>query len=168
MSSQDVILGSRVAHVRELKAEVSRLKESNAALRAEAESLKAHFDLALLAARDLDALPHGGRLVIIDGWNKILGSGRTARDRDGLVRQAKEHVETRPEDFVWIVFDGPRASSSVDGRVRISYTGGTGPHRADRLICDYLRMARWLGKAGLVDVRTDDRDLLKAVDCIRG
>ena len=53
MSAQDVILGSRVAHVRELKAEIESLKAENAALRDERDSLKAHFDLALLAAMDL-------------------------------------------------------------------------------------------------------------------
>lgn len=168
MSSQDVILGARVAHVRELKAEVAKLKETNAALRDEMNSLKAHFDLALLASIDLAALPAGGKMVIIDGWNKILGANRTARDRDDLLKQAKAHTEKCPDDFVWIVFDGPRASSQVDGRVRVSYTGGTGLHRADKMICDFLRMARWIGKGDKVEVLTDDKDFLKEIKCRRG
>ena len=50
MNAQDVILGSRVAHLRELKTEISRLKSENDALRTENEELKNHFDLAVLAA----------------------------------------------------------------------------------------------------------------------
>ena len=72
MSSQDIIISSRMIHLRELKAEVARLKEENASLKSEVESLKAHFDLALLAERDLENLPPQGRIVIIDGWNMIL------------------------------------------------------------------------------------------------
>ena len=64
MSSQDIMMGARVAHVRELKTEIERLRGDNTRLRGELESLRAHFDLALLAAEDLRALPEGGRLEI--------------------------------------------------------------------------------------------------------
>ncbi len=57
MSAQDLILGARVAHVRELKAELAQEKAANAALRDENAALKAHFDFALLAAQDLRDLP---------------------------------------------------------------------------------------------------------------
>lgn len=167
MSAQDVILGSRVSHVRELKAEIARLKEENAALRNASESLKAHFDLALLAAHDLASLPASGKLIVIDGWNRILSSTKTAKDREELFRQAYRRTEENPSDFIWIVFDGPRASSSLKGRVRVSYTGGSGPHRADRLICDYLRMARFLGKTDRIEVETDDKDFLREISKIR-
>ena len=50
MTTQDILMGSRVAHVRELKAEIAKLRDDNAALRDELAALKAHFDLALLAA----------------------------------------------------------------------------------------------------------------------
>ena len=46
-------MGSRVAHVRELKTELEKLKAENAALRKEKEELAAHLDLAILAAEDL-------------------------------------------------------------------------------------------------------------------
>ena len=167
MSSQDIISSSRIIHLRELKAEVARLKEENASLKSEVESLKAHFDLALLAERDLENLPPQGRIVIIDGWNMILGSNRTARDRSELVEQAEAHLKEHPEDFVWIVFDGHDVSSKVNGRLRVSYTGGKGLHRADKFVCDYLRMARWIGKVKSVEVRTSDKDFLKQVEKIR-
>ena len=41
MSSQDIIMGARVAHVRELKSEIERLRAENTRLRDECESLRA-------------------------------------------------------------------------------------------------------------------------------
>ena len=164
MSAQDVIMGSRVAHVRELKAEIERLKAENTALRDEAASLRAHFDLALLAAHDLRGLPDGGRLEIWDGWNLILGAKKAARDRDDLVAQAQAATAADGRLRVWIVLDGPDERVRLhDGNVRVSYTGGTGEHRADKFVCAYLRMAKYLGLADRVTVRTNDRDFAKTV-----
>ena len=168
MDSQGVIMDSRVAHVRGLKAEVERLKAENARLRDESASLASHFDLALLAALDLRGLPPGGRLVIWDGWNLVLGSGRRAATPAELVGQAKAHAGEHPSDFVWIVFDGPRESSSLDGRVRVSYTGGTGQHRADRFVLDFLRMARYRGDLSRIEVVTHDKGFESEVRRLRG
>ena len=93
----------------------------------------------------------------------ILGSQKEARDRDDLVRQAREHIAANPSDFVWIVLDGPRQASIADGRIRITYTGGVGAHRADRFICDFLRMARLRGDVKRIEVRTNDKDFRKDV-----
>ena len=163
MSSQDIMMGARVAHVRELKSEIESLRGKNTSLRAEIESLRAHFDLALLAAEDLRRLPEGGRLEVWDGWNLVLGAKKEAHDRDDLVRQARRKTKEQPGLFVWIVFDGPRVNSRVEGSVRISYTGGEGSQRADRMIIDYVRMAVWLGLGDKVSVRTNDRDFLRKV-----
>ena len=161
MSAQDIILGARVAHVRELRAEVERLKAENAALREASASLRAHFDLALLAAADLR---DGGELEVWDGWNLILGSAKEARGRDELVARAQACGRR-----VWIVFDGPdEAVRRVDARVRVSYTGGTGEQRADRLICDFVRMAAFLGLADRVTVRTHDKALLAQIRRLGG
>lgn len=154
-SAQEVLMGTRVAHMRELKAEIACLREANAALREEAESLKAHFDLALLAAMDLRGQ---SALEIWDGWNLILGANKAAKDRADLVAQAKASGNR-----VWIVLDGHDENVAHDGNVRISYTGGSGAHRADKLICDFVRMARYLGLAGNVSVRTNDKDFRKTV-----
>lgn len=167
MSTQDAIIGARAVHIRELKGEIAKLRAENLRLRNEAQSLKAHFDLALVAARDFESLGEGGRIVILDGWNLILGAQRTATSRDELVRQAKAMAAERPADRVWIVFDGPRAASTVEDGVRVTYTGGVGQHRADRFVCDFLRMARWLGAADRVEVRTCDRDFLAEVARLR-
>jgi len=160
VSAQDIIGSSRIAHVRELKADVDRLKAENAALRAERDALKAHFDLALLAAADLRG---GEMLEIWDGWNLILGAKKEARDRADLVAQAKATGRR-----VWIVLDGPDESVRLDGKVRVSYTGGTGEHRADRLIVDFVRMAAYLGCADRVTVRTNDKDFLRAIARLKG
>lgn len=168
MNAQQIIGNSRVLHIRELKSEVAKLKAENAQLRDENAQLCAHFDLALTAARDLESLPDGGRLVFVDGWNMILGATRIAKDKDDLLAKARAYSAENPEDLVWIVYDGPRYSVSEEGRVRISYTGGTGEHRADKFICDFLRMARFRGEAAKIEVRTHDKDFLRDIARIRG
>ena len=154
---------ARLVRVRELQTALTKAAAENLRLKTENEMLFAHFDLAVLAANDLAALPPDGRLVIVDGWNMILGANKVAKDRAELLAQAKAHVAVHPSDFVWIVLDGPRASSSVDGRVRVSYTGGVGAHRADKFICDFLKMARFRGDIRRIEVRTDDKDFKKEV-----
>ena len=163
MNAQDMIEAARLVRVRELQTALTKAAAENLRLKTENEMLFAHFDLAILAANDLAALPPDGRLVIVDGWNMILGANKVAKDRADLVAQAKAHVAEHPSDFVWIVLDGPRASSRVDGRVRVSYTGGVGAHRADKFICDFLKMARFRGDIRRVEVRTDDKDFKKEV-----
>ena len=154
MDAQAVMLGSRVAHLRELKTEVEKLKHENAELRKENAELKAHLDFAILAAADLAV----GELEIWDGWNLILGAKKEARDREDLIGQAKASGKR-----VWIVFDGHEVSSRTEGNVRITYTGGTGEHRADKFICDFLRMARFRGDISKIKVWTNDKDFLREV-----
>ena len=162
MSAQDVIMDARVAHVRELKAEIARLRDANRALQTENAALKAHFDLALVAAQDLRELESGEKLVIFDGWNLILGSPRSAKDREDLLHQAEALVAERG-GRAWIVLDGHDERVTSRGKVRVSYTGGTGSHRADRFICDFLRMAAYLGLSDRVEVRTNDKDFIKDI-----
>ena len=148
-------MGSRLEHVRELKTVIEKLKRENAALRDERDSLRAHLDMALLAAMDLR---DGAPLEIWDGWNLILGSPKEAKDRTDLIAQAKSSGRR-----VWIVFDGHDENVTLDDNVRISYTGGQGAHRADKFITDFVRMAAYLGLAENLTVRTNDKDFRKAV-----
>ena len=53
MSAQYILVGARVQHVRELKTEIARLKAENARLHDENAALRAHLDLAILAAEEL-------------------------------------------------------------------------------------------------------------------
>lgn len=158
---------SRLANVRELKAEAARLKRENAALRDEMASLSAHFSIALVAAEDMRLLPENGKMILVDGWNAILGAKKDARSRGELLGKWKEYLRENPADCVWIVFDGPVENVINEDRLRISYTGGNGPHRADRFICDYLRAAKYLGFSGRIEVKTSDRDLLKEASRIK-
>jgi len=158
VSSQDLILGSRVAHLRELKTEIAALRSENAALKDELAALKAHFDAALLAANDL----REGSLEIWDGWNLILSAERQANDRSRLIAQAKASGRR-----VWIVFDGHDEHVEDIGNVRVSYTGGSGEHRADKFICDFVRMAAYLGLADRVTVRTHDKDFIRKINRLK-
>ena len=155
MNAQDIIKSSQLTRVRELQTALTKAAAENAALHDELDSLKAHFDMALLAAMDLKG---GEPLEIWDGWNLILGAQKEAKDRADLVAQAKASGKR-----VWIVLDGHDENVKLDGNVRISYTGGAGEHRADNFIIDFVRMAAYLGFADKVFVRTNDKDFRKAV-----
>ena len=165
MGAQDLILGSRVAHVRELQTALAKVKAENAALHDANAALTAHLDLAFLALADLRALPPGGRLAIWDGWNLILGSQKEAPDRAALVAQARARLTADGAESlrVWIVFDGADEAVDSDGRLRVSYTGGTGEHRADRFIVAFVRMAAYQGLSGRLSVRTNDKGFLRDV-----
>ena len=159
MNAQDIIRSSQLTRVRELQTALTKAAAENAALHDELDSLKAHFDLALLAAMDLKS---GEPLEIWDGWNLILGAKKEAKDRADLIAQAKASGKR-----VWIVLDGHDENVKLDGNVRISSTGGQGEHRADKFIIDFVRMAAYLGLADNLSVRTNDKDFRKAVDRFR-
>ena len=167
MKAQDVILSSKVLHLRELKGEVERLKADCQRLRNENATLKEHFDLALVAAQDLRALDADGTFVVVDGRNQILGNDRLAQNRAELLAEARRRVAAHPADFVWIVYDGEYENSFAEGRVRVSYTGGKGPQRADDFIVDFVRMAKWLGLDAKIEVVTGDKELLKRIKKVR-
>ena len=164
MTSQEIMQDIRLTRVRALRDEVVRLKGELASVRGELDSLREHFALALLAARDAERAGPDGLMLIVDGWNAILSSassmyrGNASNGwRAQLAEAVEKWLEKRPSDHAWIVFDGPRASGRTKGRLRISYTGGSGEHRADRLVCDYLRMRRYDGAKGHVIVVTNDK-----------
>lgn len=162
MSAQDLILGARVAHLREQKAEIERLKKELNELGAEHAAIKAHFALALIAARELEEW--SGRLELWDGWNLILGAKKEAVDKRALIADARRRLAEDGALKIWIVFDGPDERVVNDARLRVSYTGGTGAHRADRLIVDFVRMAVYLGLGEKVKVRTNDKDFIRQID----
>lgn len=173
MTANDIFQGSRVAHVRELESKIARLYEELSQIRAERDSLRSHFDLALAAALDAAHMPQNGHFAIIDGWNALLGSAsilapderrsnmQTKRTR--LCKVVQDWLSKHPNNYAWIIFDGAHANGYTDCRLRISFTGGTGEHRADRMICDYLRMCRITGCMHKIVVFTEDADLKKEV-----
>ena len=156
MNAQDIIRSAQLTHVRELQTALKKAAAENSALRGELDSLKAHFDKALLAAMDLR---DGEPLEIWDGWNLILGAQKEAKDRADLIAQAKATGRR-----VWIVLDGQDENVHLLGaNVRLSYTGGAGAHRADKFICDFIRMAKYLGLSDRITVRTNDKDFRRTV-----
>lgn len=162
-SAQDILMGSRVAHIRELKAEIEKLKAENSRMRDELNSFRAHFDMAVMASNDLR---EGKNLEIWDGWNLILGAQKEARDKAELFKAAHERLQAFDDLRIWIVFDGKDENVRLDGGLRVSYTGGEGAQRADRFICDYVRMAKYLGLSEKVCVRTNDKDLRTQINRI--
>lgn len=163
MDSQATILASRIARIREYKDEIARLRAENLRLRGEVEARESHFSLALMAAVDFALLPHDGRFIIVDGWNIVLGDGRRKkRNPKRIVEIARRHLAIHKADFIWIVWDGQDEGGWQDGRLRVSWTGGTGKQRADRFICDFIRMARWRGLAERLRILTSDKELKKS------
>ena len=81
-------------------------------------------------------------------------------------RQRMESAEGCPT-ITWIVFDGPEENSYRSGQYRVTYTGGTGPHRADRLILDYVHAVKLLGlDTSRITVETADKALVKRLTAL--
>ena len=176
MTTNDIINSARVAHVRELKTEVAHLKEELSQTRAELEAVRSHFALALAAARAGDEMPAGGSLLIVDGWNALLGSASLLTPAEKRLKPSEKEacleaivsdwLAAHPSDRAWIVFDGARPDGRTEGRLRVTFTGGTGAHRADRFICDFLRMRRFVGASYPVCVVTEDKDFRRDVQAL--
>lgn len=165
MHSNDIIRDERVMRVRALKDENARLKAELARLSAAHAALESHVAIAVLAARDATMLPPGGEIMIFDGWNILLGARSSKRfhDREELLAAAAAYVRSRPAAFAWIVYDGTKESASVPTpHVRVSYTGGEGEQRADRLILDFLRMMSLSGQDVHPVLVTGDLELARA------
>ena len=138
---------------------------------ADRASLVAHFALALAALRDFEQIGDGGTLRIIDGWNAILRLRNVAK-------LTSEEISALKAEYLsalgiaaaspaiplttWIVFDGPEENSYRSGPYRVTYTGGTGLHRADHMILDYVHAAKILGvDPARITVETADKALAK-------
>ncbi len=168
MTSNDIFKDARVAHVRELKDKLAKVTAELSSVRAELESLREHMSLAVLAAKDIDALGDNRTLVIVDGWNVALNSVTGAdwkEKRAKLIKFSHWITNTYREFFIWIVFDGATIGGSCENNVRISYTGGNGNHRADKMICDFLRMLKLSDSTLPTVVVTNDKDF--TVEAVR-
>ena len=192
MTANNVIEDARVARVRELKTALAAAKERLVRVEDERDSLLAHFDLALVALHDFEHLGEGAQLQIIDGWNAILRHRNVSKLTSEEVSKLKADYlaslgivppsgclnpqsafakatadkpstsNSQPSTLTWIIFDGSEANSYRSGAYRVTYTGGTGPHRADRLILDYVHAARILGlDTSQIMVDTADKALAK-------
>lgn len=186
MTSAGIIQDARVAHVRELKTELAKAKARLASAESDRDALASHFALALTAMHDFERLPVGSTFCIIDGWNAILHDRNVSRlSPDDVSRLKAEFLhglgiahtheavegggnecDDAPID-TWVMFDGADERSVKQGRYRISYTGGIGPQRADRLIVDYVHSAKILGlDVSRITVKTSDKELAKRVTAL--
>ena len=192
VTANNVIEDARVARVRELKTALAEAKERLARVEDERDSLLAHFDLALVALHDFEHLGEGAQLQIIDGWNAILRHRNVSKLTSEEISKLKADYlaslgivppsvclnpqsafakatadkpstsNSQPSTLTWIIFDGSEANSYRSGAYRVTYTGGTGPHRADRLILDYVHAVRILGlDTSRITVDTADKALAK-------
>ena len=192
MTANSVIEEARVARVRELKTALAETKERLVRVEEERDSLLAHFDLALVALHDFEHLGEGAQLQIIDGWNAILRHRNVSKLTSEEISKLKADYlaslgivppsvclnpqsafakatadkpstsNSQPSTLTWIIFDGSEENSYRSGAYRVTYTGGTGPHRADRLILDYVHAVRILGlDTSRIMVDTADKALAK-------
>jgi hypothetical protein len=168
MTANEIVADARVLKVRELKTALEKASARAAKAEAELEALKAHFDLALVALADFSAMEAHGKMLIVDGWNAVLKERNTSRLPPEEVKRLKMAMLERVRASVaggefaraWVVFDGHDENSFADGALRISYTGGSGLHRADRLIFDFAHCAFLLGlDVTRLTVETSDKDL---------
>jgi len=93
-------------------------------------------------------------IVLIDGHNMLFGlparynppRGGAATEADKRNRMIADIVRIAapsPAVRIGIVFDGPeRMDTHASPNVRITYSGGTGEHRADHVLLDNLRFYR--------------------------
>lgn len=180
MKSNDIFADARVMQVRELKKSLAEVKARLSKVESERDLLAAHFPLGMAALHDFEALSAGEELRIIDGWNAILRMKNVSKlssesiselKREylaglGISEPASEGTVLQPVS-VWVIFDGKVANSSRSGAYRITYTGGTGAHRADRMIIDYVNAAKVLGlDVSRIVVETADKDLSKRITSI--
>lgn len=180
MTANYIIDAARITRLRELNSELARVKSRLNAVEQEHNALTSHFDVALSALYDLRQLNVGEVFRIIDGWNVILRNRNVERLDASTVSRLKGDflrrmgAERRDGDEAnacvplpirtWIIFDGSDEGSYVTGECRVSYTGGVGLHRADRLIADYVHAAKLLGlNQSRICVETADKELIKKV-----
>ena len=180
MKSNDIFADARVMQVRELKAALAETKARLAKAESERDLLAAHFSLGMAALHDFESLAAESELRIIDGWNAILRMKNVSKLSSenisdlkksyltglGISEPAPEGADLPPVSS-WIVFDGKDANSYRAGVYRVTYTGGTGAHRADRMIIDYVNVAKVLGlDVSRIVVETADKDLSKRLTAL--
>lgn len=176
MTVNNIIEDARVARARELKAALAETKAQLVKAEAERDALLAHFNLALVALHDFEQMEPEGRLHIIDGWNAILRHRNVSKLTSEEISRLKADyltnlgivppssqpstLNSHPPLSIWIVFDGSEENSYRSGAYRVTYTGGVGPHRADRLIFDYVHAVKLLGfDTSRITIDTADKAL---------
>jgi len=112
-----------------------------------------------------------GVFLLIDGHNVFFAlqgkyaatSGPVVPDREKRARfvaDVTRVVAARPTCRAWVVFDGPvRSEESPALNVRVVYSGGTGEHRADKVLAETVHFIRAAEPKVPVIVATNDNAL---------
>ena len=185
MKTNDIVADARVARVRELKAALAEATARATKAETERDALLVHFDIALAALFDFANLDAAATLRIIDGWNLLLRTRTVSKLSSeeisklktdylaslGVSQQAPDNNSAANEInqplSAWIIFDGAQEKSYRCGPFRVTYTGGSGPHRADRMILDYVHAAKLLGlDISRITIETADKSLTKRLECL--
>ena len=107
-------------------------------------------------------------VLLVDGHNVLFGlQGRylppagaavpSAAARTRLIEDIVQLTGGRPTCRAWIVFDGPaRTENTAAANVRVTYSGGTGEHRADLVLLDNVRFFRSVGNTAVVLASNDN------------
>ena len=112
----------------------------------------------------LGIVPPNSQPAGTTGVSPVADSGDSGRDAccSRVCNPQPSTHNPQPSSSIWIVFDGSNENSYRSGAYRVTYTGGTGPHRADRLILDYVHAVRILGlDTSRITVDTADKALAK-------
>ena len=114
---------------------------------------------------------HIPAILLVDGHNVLFGlparynppRGAALNDAEKRKRLTEDIVRiTAPNPAVraWIVFDGPtRSDTQAAANVRVTYSGGTGEHRADGVLLDNLRFFKATSPETAVLLVSNDHDL---------
>jgi hypothetical protein len=124
------------------------------------------------AARLSRALAGGETaILLVDGHNALFGhpSRYTPARGTALTEAEKRHLlaadlariaAPNPALRICIVFDGPsRSDTQAAPNVRVTYSGGTGEHRADGVLLDNIRFFKSASPDTSVILASDDQDL---------
>ncbi|MDR2849062.1 MAG: hypothetical protein LBW77_00715 [Verrucomicrobiota bacterium] len=114
---------------------------------------------------------HEAAILLVDGHNVLFGlpsrynPGRgaalsEAEKRQRLADDIARIAAPNPALRVWIVFDGPtRSDTQAAPNVRVTYSGGTGEHRADGVLIDNIRFFKSASPDTPVILASNDQDL---------
>lgn len=114
---------------------------------------------------------HGPLILLLDGHNVLFGlparynppRGRSRSDaekRERVVRDVVRILEPAPAVRAWILFDGSsHAEHQAAPNIRVSYSGGEGEHRADKVLLLNISFFKKEEPSLPVLMVSDDQDL---------
>ena len=112
-------------------------------------------------------------ILMVDGHNVLFGlptrynpprggSISETGKRNRLVSDIARVMAPNPASRAWVVFDGAtRSDSQAAPNVRVTYSGGTGEHRADGVLLDNIRFFKRADPGMTVLLVSNDTDLCK-------